>query len=245
MEEEKIPQTDLPAEAEPEKEAVRAEVLEIISSLKENPENLEASQTKRDDEEKPAEVPKSKNSGKKTALTYLHDFVYLLAVVLMIFLLCLRVVVVSGPSMMDTLVDGDYLLLINGTFFDSYKYGDVIIASKDSYRDGEPIVKRVIATEGQMVDIDFSTGIVKVDGVILNEPYIRTSTNLDEGVTFPLIVKEGHIFVMGDNRNDSKDSRSPEIGQIDCREVLGKAIFLLLPGNSGGTQDFNRVGVIG
>ena len=125
MEEEKIPQTDLPAEAEPEKEAVHAEVLEIISSLKENPENLEASQTKRDDEEKPAEVPKSKNSGKKTALTYLHDFVYLLAVVLLIFLLCLRVVVVSGPSMMDTLVDGDYLLLINGTFFDSYKYGDV------------------------------------------------------------------------------------------------------------------------
>ena len=231
MEEEKIPQTDLPAEAEPEKEAVRAEVLEIISSLKENPENLEASQTKRDDEEKPAEVPKSKNSGKKTALTYLHDFVYLLAVVLLIFLLCLRVVVVSGPSMMDTLVDGDYLLLINGTFFDSYKYGDVIIASKDSYRDGEPIVKRVIATEGQVVDIDFSTWTVTVDGVPVEEDYrkLTSGSQLTSDYTYPMTVPENCLFVMGDNRNHSADSRSALIGFVDCRQILGRVICRISP----------------
>ncbi len=194
--------------------------------------------------EETPKAPKSKNNAKKTVLTYLHDFVYLLAVVLLVFLLCLRVVVVSGPSMKNTLVDGDYLLLLNGVFFNEYKYGDVVVASKDDFRDGEPIVKRVIATEGQTVDIDFAAGTVTVDGVVLSEPYIGTPTNLYEGIAFPLVVEPGHIFVMGDNRNDSKDSRSPEIGQIDCREVLGKAIFLLIPGGEYGQRDFGRIGGI-
>ncbi len=194
--------------------------------------------------EEAPKTPKPKNSAKKTALTYLHDIVYLLAAVLLLFLLFVRVVVVSGPSMNDTLVNGDYLLLLNSVFINEYKPGDVIVASKDSFRDGEPIVKRVIATGGQTVDINFDTGVVTVDGVVLNEPYISTSTNLDSGVKFPQVVEPGHIFVMGDNRNNSKDSRSPEIGQIDCREVLGKVIFLLIPGGEQGKQDFGRIGVI-
>ena len=194
--------------------------------------------------EQAPKAAKPKNNAKKTVLTYLHDFVYLLTVVLLIFLLCLRVVVVSGPSMNDTLVNGDYLLLLNGVFFNEYKPGDVIVASKDDFRDGEPIVKRVIATEGQTVDINFNTGTVTVDGVVLQEPYTSTPTNLYEGIKFPQVVEPGHIFVMGDNRNDSKDSRSPEIGQVDCREVLGKAIFLLIPGGEQGEQDFSRIGVI-
>ena len=130
-------------------------------------------------------------------------------------------------------------------FYREPQHGDIIVASKKSFDDGSPIIKRVIATEGQVVDIDFDLGIVYVDGVALDEPYTSTPTNISEGITFPLTVEEGHIFVMGDNRNLSKDSRSSEIGLIDCREVLGKAIFLIFPGNnpSRGERNFNRIGV--
>ncbi len=194
-------------------------------------------------EETPVKT-KSKNGAKKTVLTYLHDLVYLLAVVLVLFLVFFRVVVVSGPSMNNTLKDGDYLLLLNGVFFNNYKQGEIVVASKDSYRDGEPIVKRIIATEGQTVDIDFENGIVYVDGVALEEPYISTPTCLEEGVKFPLVVEIGHVFVMGDNRMNSKDSRSEEIGLIDCREIIGKAVFLIFPGSDSGEMEFDRIGVI-
>ena len=194
--------------------------------------------------EEPAK-PKMKNNPQKTVLTYLHDLVYLLAVVLVLFLVCFRVVVVSGPSMNDTLKNGDYLLLLNGIFFRDYQHGDIIVACKDAFRDGEPIIKRVIATEGQTVDIDFINGIVYVDGKALVEPYISSGTYLPEGTIFPLVVKENHIFVLGDNRMNSKDSRSTEIGQIDCREVLGKAIFLIFPGASEHeNREFGRIGVV-
>ena len=80
----------------------------------------------------------------------------------------------------------------------------------------------------------------------MDEPYTLTPTNMQEGLEFPIIVDENCVFVMGDNRNDSKDSRSSEIGQIDCREILGKAVFLIFPGNNKGSmpRDFNRIGVL-
>ena len=120
------------------------------------------------------------------------------------------------------------------------------MSPKDSFKDGEPIIKRVIAPEGQTVDIDFVEGIVYVDGVALDEPYTNTPTTLFEGVSFPLTVEDGCIFVLGDNRNDSLDSRSREIGQIDKREILGKAIFLAIPGIDEMTEkrDFSRIGVL-
>ncbi len=185
-----------------------------------------------------------KTSWQKSLLLYLHDFVFLMATILIVFLLLFRVVVVSGTSMNNTLLDGDYLLLLGNTLYKTPRQGDVIVASKESFDDGAPIVKRVIATEGQTVYIDFDTGIVYVDGIALDEPYTLTPTNLEEGVTFPQVVQEGCIFVMGDNRNDSKDSRNPQIGQIDCREVLGKVIFLFLPGTNKGefARDFGRIG---
>ena len=179
-------------------------------------------------------------------LSYLRDMVFLIAGILLIFSLLFRVVVVSGPSMNKTLIDGDYILLLNNIFYNDPKYGDVIVACKDSYDNGAPIIKRVIATEGQTVDIDFHEGIVYVDGVALVEPYVNTPTNQQEGMTFPLVVEEGCIFVMGDNRNISKDSRSKEIGLIDRREILGKALFVFFPGSDGGdvARDFNRIGVV-
>lgn len=183
----------------------------------------------------------------KNFLSYLHDLVFGVAWVLLVFMLVFRSVVVSGPSMMQTLQNGDRLILLSNLFYRNPQYGDIIVASKDSFKHGEPIIKRVIATEGQEVDIDFEAGIVYIDGVPLDEPYVNTPTNkLYTTIKFPLIVDEGCIFVMGDNRNHSKDSRSPEIGLIDCREVLGKALFLALPGKDAetGERQFDRIGAL-
>lgn len=194
------------------------------------------------------DTPK-RNAGVKrtnTVLAYLHDFVFLIAGVLLVFSLLFRVVVVSGPSMKNTLIDGDWLILLGNVLYRNPDHGDIIVASKTAYDNGTPIIKRVIAVEGQTVDIDFDSGIVYVDGVALDEPYTLTATNREEGVSFPLTVPDGSIFVMGDNRNKSKDSRSPEIGLIDKREILGKAIFLIIPGNEDGEREreLNRIGVL-
>ena len=192
-------------------------------------------------------MPDKKDSGvTKSILGYLHDLVYLLAAILVLFLICFRVVVVSGPSMQNTLIDGDYLLLIGKPFYTQPAQGDIIVAAKDSYGNGTPIVKRIIATEGQLVDIDFETGVVTVDGEALSEPYIKNLTTLFEGTRFPLRVEPGCVFVMGDNRMNSKDSRDPIIGQIDTREILGKAVVLFLPGTDGGNtdRDYSRIGAL-
>jgi signal peptidase I len=170
----------------------------------------------------------------------------MLAAIMLVFLLLFRMVIVSGESMHATLWDGDWLLLIGNHFYRNPEPGDIIVACKDSFNDGEPIIKRIIATEGQIVEIDFDNGIVYVDGLPLDEPYIYSPTTVKEGVVFPLIVEKDCIFVLGDNRGVSLDSRSPDIGQIDKREVLGKAIFLLFPGDHYGEaeHDFNRIGAI-
>ncbi len=195
---------------------------------------------------RPGNAAEQGSEAQKNVVLYLHDIVHLLAGILLVLLLLFRVVIVSGPSMNATMVDGDYLLLLGNLFYSEPEQGDIIVASKNSFKDGEPIIKRVIATEGQVVDIDFDAGIVYVDGMPLEEPYTNTPTNLQEGIVFPVTVKEGCVFVMGDNRNSSKDSRNPEIGQIDCREILGRAIFLILPGSNGGAipRDFSRIGGI-
>lgn len=190
------------------------------------------------------EVNQNSTSRWCSVLEYLRDIVYLLALVMLLFTFVIRFVVVSGDSMYSTLVDGDYLLLVNNHLCGELDQGDIVVAGMDRFRDGEAIVKRVIATEGQTVDIDFDTGVVYVDGAALDEPYTFTATNLEEGTEFPLVVEDGCVFLMGDNRNGSLDSRSPQIGQVDRREILGKAVFLLLPGTDGGalSADFSRIG---
>ncbi len=199
------------------------------------------------EERNQASQRKEKKMGwKKSLVLYLHDLIYMLMAILLIFLLVFRVIVVSGDSMYSTLWDGDYLLLLSNVFYYEPENGDIVVISKESFDDGTPIVKRVIATEGQTVDIDFDLGVVYVDGVALQEDYINSPTTRSDGVKFPLTVTEGCIFVLGDNRGVSKDSRYPEIGLIDKREVLGKALFLMIPGTDHGdvSRDFGRVGVI-
>ncbi len=209
-------------------------------------------QYKQEPEPKPPKSPKPESSAvrwQKNVLQYAHDLLYLLAILIVVSLL-FRVVVVSGPSMQNTLQDGDYLLLLSNVFYKNPQQGDVIVASKDSFSHGEPIIKRVIATEGQWVNVDYNEMCVYVGDSLddmqkLEEPYI-TPENFDEnrGGQFPQQVKEGCIFVMGDNRDNSTDSRSSAIGQIDKREVLGKAIFLFLPGVTAntGAREFSRIG---
>lgn len=182
-------------------------------------------------------------------LLYVRDVVYLLAILLLAGLLLFRNVIVSGSSMKNTLVQGDFLILVSNTLYNQPKQGDIVVISKAAYDDGKPIVKRIIATEGQTVDIDFVNGIVYVDDVALEENYIIGPTLTTGGTEFPLEVEKGHVFVMGDNRNNSRDSRFTEIGQIDEREILGKAIFLLVPGDPDGPQgpekpDYSRIGGI-
>lgn len=183
---------------------------------------------------------------KKSTVMYLHDLIYMLMAILLVFLLFFRVIVVSGDSMYSTLLDGDYLLLLGNLFYQEPEQGDIVVIRKNTFDNGKPIVKRVIATEGQKVSIDFENGIVYVDDVALAEPYVNSLTKLDEGTKFPLTVAENCIFVLGDNRGVSRDSRDPAIGQVDRREVLGKAIFLMIPGTSHGDlpQDMGRIGVI-
>ena len=167
-----------------------------------------------------------------------------LAVVL-VFTFVVRLIGVDGHSMLPTLQDGDRLLVLNSMFYNDYQYGDIVVLRKDTFME-EPIVKRVIATEGQTVDIDFASGTVWVDGQELYEPYIYELTFTEEGTEFPLTVPEGSIFVMGDNRNHSSDSRNSALGTVDTRYVIGKAVFLLFPGvgADSGKRDFGRIGLI-
>lgn len=163
-----------------------------------------------------------------------------------VFAFCARVVGVSGGSMRETLQNGDLLLVVNSVLCGDYERGDVVIAAKSTFEGGEPIVKRVVATEGETVNVDFGTGMVYVNGEALEEPYIREETYLEEGMAFPFTVPEGCVFLMGDNRNGSRDSRDPELGAVDERCLIGRAVFLLLPGQTEelGMREWDRIGAL-
>ena len=161
-----------------------------------------------------------------------------------VFAFGVRVVGVSGGSMRETLQNGDLLLVVNRALCGEFQRGDVVIAAKPAFERGEPIVKRVVATGGETVDVDFIGGVVYVDGMPLEEPYIRELTYLEEGTAFPFTVPEGSVFLMGDNRNGSRDSRDPELGAVDERCLIGRAVFLLLPGQTEdlGMREWDRIG---
>ena len=167
--------------------------------------------------------------------------------VVLVFTFGIRLIGVDGHSMVPTLQDGDRLLVTTSLLSGDYEYGDIVIIQKGTFAGGEPIVKRVIATGGQTVDIDFETGAVYVDGTLLEEDYINELTFVEEGTEFPLTVPEGSIFVMGDNRNHSSDSRDASLGTVDTRYVIGRAVILAFPGadETTGKRDFGRIGLIG
>ena len=163
-----------------------------------------------------------------------------LLVVVLVFTFLVRLMGVSGPSMIPTLQDGDRLLVVNSLLCGDYQVGDIVIARKETF-DSKPIVKRVIATAGQTVDIDFNLGQVYVDGELLDEDYINDYTYREEGTVFPLTVPEGEVFLMGDNRNHSNDSRDSSLGTVDTRLLIGKAVFLVFPGRDYLTEQRDDV----
>ena len=147
-------------------------------------------------------------------------------ILFIVFTFLCRAVNVVGSSMQPTLADGNWLLVSDEK---TYERGDIIIITQPNELDNEPLVKRIIATGGETVDIDFNTHEVYVNGKLLDEPYIKEPTALQYDVKFPYVVPEGCVFAMGDNRNDSIDSRSSRVGPIDERYILGKAVFRVLP----------------
>lgn len=175
----------------------------------------------------------------KSTCAALYDFVEMIAVITIAIILCFsflfRLNVVSGPSMQDTLHGGEYLI-VSDLFYKPCA-GDIVVlqdlnAGNEDYR--KPLVKRIIATEGQEVDIDFDTGILTVDGEIVDESsYINLegSYRIKADYDFPITIDEGCVFVMGDNRNNSADSRRIAIGQIDERNIVGKVYARVFPFN--------------
>ena len=186
-----------------------------------------------------------KNSNGKDLYEWMQALVCSVLAVVVLFTFVVRLIGVDGHSMLPTLQDGDRMLVLNSVLYHDYKYGDVVVLRKDSFLK-DPIVKRVIATAGQTVDIDFDSGTVYVDSTPLREDYINELTFLEEGTEFPLTVPEGQIFVMGDNRNRSSDSRASNLGTVDTRYVIGRAIAVAFPGPDEETRrrNFHRIGVI-
>ena len=166
--------------------------------------------------------------------------------VVVVFTFAIRLIGVDGHSMVPTLQDGDRLMVLSSALCGGFRQGDIVVLRKESFLP-EPIIKRIIATEGQTVDIDFSSGAVFVDGRQLHEDYILERTFLAEGTVFPLTVPEGCVFLMGDSRNASNDSGDARLGAVDERYLIGRAVFLAFPGRYAvtGMREYGRIGGIG
>lgn len=170
---------------------------------------------------------------KGSSLEFIFDFVSILATacvsVALVFMFVFRTVGVIGDSMNPTLDTGDRIILTAA--YGESKNGDIVVTCQPSKSLYVPdvLVKRVIATEGQTIDINFETGAVYVDGAELDEPYIAELTKDREDFNGPVTVPEGYVFVMGDNRNNSTDSRSLSVGLIKEEYIMGKALFRIAP----------------
>ena len=170
---------------------------------------------------------------------WLQTFVIVLAVLILLFTFVGRIITVDGPSMLPTLHDKDVLILRSIAY--TPKQGDIVVLTKDfDHYENQPIVKRVIAVGGQKVSINYGESTVYVDGVALEEPYILEQTMHLPGGDLniqQLDVPEGHVFVMGDNRNNSSDSRHFELGAIDERYLLGKVVTVVFSPYKWGLLD--------
>ncbi len=164
---------------------------------------------------------------RKDTYDWIQSIVTALIICIVIFLFFVRVIDVRGDSMNPTLYDGQKML-VSGLFYKP-RQGDVVIFKTDDYDSDKALVKRVIATEGQVVNIDFDRGIVYVNDEPYEEDYIAELTRVKIDFRGPWTVPEGCVFVMGDNRNKSTDSRDKRIGDVDEREIIGRAYAVIYP----------------
>lgn len=168
-------------------------------------------------------------ANKSKSLTVLYDWVQciLIAFIAVVILLtfAFRMINVDGDSMLNTLTNSDKVIV--SELFYTPEDGDVVVISHGAQYQ-RPIIKRVIATEGQTLSIDFETGEVVVDGIVIPEKYAVGETKKGNA-EIPNIIPEGKVFVMGDNREVSLDSRYEEIGLINVTDIIGKAEFVVFP----------------
>ena len=167
----------------------------------------------------------------KFCFEWLENLVQVMVVFVFLMTFIFRVVTVDGQSMENTLFNQDRLIILRWHYVP--KNGDIVVI-KQGQQVNKPIIKRVIATEGQKLDIDFDAGTVTVDGVTLNESYIKERMYVRGNAKIPSVIPQGYSFVMGDNRNHSADSRFNEIGLIPHKNIVGRASFRIFP--------FNRIG---
>ncbi len=186
------------------------------------------------DKVKKPEAAKTETTTRGEIYDWMQSLIFALIICIVVFVFFFRIVDVVGDSMNPTLIDGDKLLVSDVLY--TPKQGDIVIFRKDEYKP-EALVKRVIATEGQTIDIDFDRGRVYVDGELLDEPYIAELTKNQLDFQGPQTVPEGCVFVMGDNRNASSDSRKAEIGMVDERLIVGKVLLRVFPLDSIGVPD--------
>ncbi len=174
------------------------------------------------------EIKKEKQSPASKLFDYISIIALAVVAVAVSFTFLFRTIGVDGSSMFPTLNHGDRIILT--AFYSEPQCGDIVVTCQPC-EDPVPdvLVKRVIATEGQSVDIDFSSGVVYVDGIALDEPYTAEPTIDREDFKGEVVVPEGHVFVMGDNRNNSTDSRDRRVGFIREEYILGKALFRVMP----------------
>ena len=166
---------------------------------------------------------------RREAYDWIQSLISALLICVLVFVFVVRIMDVNGSSMTPTLINGDKVL-VSGLFYEPDR-GDIVVFKKDSYNDNKALVKRVIAVEGDVVNIDFDNGIVYVNGEAVEEDYIDVSTNTKLDFIGPQTVPENCLFVMGDNRNASTDSRDKRIGMV------GKVLLVIYPFSSFGTVE--------
>ena len=184
----------------------------------------------REKEQVPEEV-----QARREAYDWIQSLISALLICVLVFVFVLRIMDVHGTSMFPTLNNGDKVM-VSGLFYEPAR-GDIVVFKKDSYDDNKALVKRVIAVAGDVVNIDFENGIVYVNGEPTEEDYIEVLTTTKLDFIGPQTVPENCLFVMGDNRNASTDSRDKRIGMVDKRLVIGKVLLVVYPFDSFGSVE--------
>ena len=185
---------------------------------------------KKEKEKVPPEV-----KARREAYDWIQSLISALLICVLVFVFVLRIMDVHGTSMFPTLNNGDKVL-VSDLFYEPAR-GDIVVFKKDSYDDNKALVKRVVAVAGDVVNIDFEKGVVYVNGEALEEDYIDVLTTTKIDFIGPQTVPDNCLFVMGDNRNASTDSRDKRIGMVDKRLVIGKVLLVVYPFESFGSVE--------